>query len=166
MSAQENAGRQPVGENTGAWIRRLVPLAIVLFVLQAIGTVIAIARKLPYEVGGHGDPDNVARDFLMGGGTALSGPFIVLLILALLVVLARRRDRWGTLALVGVVILGTMAAVFGAQEPIVGRMLQASPFGLFEAIVIAQSWGSILLVLAIVVVSILELVARIRSPAS
>lgn len=123
--------------------RAILPVAVVFFALQAIGTVIAIANKLPHEVGGYGDPNSVGRDFMMGGGTALSGPLIVLVILAILIGLGQRQDRWGTLALVGTIILGTMAAALGAQEPIEARMLQASPFGLFEAMVVAQAWGSV-----------------------
>jgi hypothetical protein len=68
-------------------------------ILQFIGALISIAWKLPYEFGGTGDPDNVTQDFLTGGGTALSAPLVPLLIVAVFLILAARRDEWGRLLL-------------------------------------------------------------------
>lgn len=79
------------GRNVYAWA------VVAVLVLQAIGAVVAIANKLPYEVGGVGHPDNVVRDFFLGSGTALSAPFVVLVILAVLLLAARRQDLWGLL---------------------------------------------------------------------
>lgn len=49
-----------------------------------------IVHKLPYEFGGIGDPNNVAQDFVRGGGTALSAPLVPLLVLAVFII----RERW------------------------------------------------------------------------
>jgi hypothetical protein len=85
-----------VDGNTFAFgINLLLPVAVVFFALQAIGTVIAIANKLPSEVAGSGDPNRVGLDFLIGNGTALSGPLFVLVFLAVLIGLGLRQDRWG-----------------------------------------------------------------------
>jgi hypothetical protein len=146
-----------------SWSRRAIfPLAGVFFALQIIGTVIAIAYKMPYEVGGQGGPNNVARDFLTGGGTALSGPLAVLVLLAVLIGLGHRQGRLGNLALVGTVFLGALATVFGAQEPIAMRMLQAASFGLFEAVVVALAWGSIIVSALLVVLSLVIFTRRVR----
>jgi hypothetical protein len=163
MTAERSTvgGRSPHGLT--AWASRAtVPVAVVFFALQAIGTIVATLNKLPYEVGGQGDPDTVARDFLIGGGTALSGPLPVLILLAFLIWLGRRHSGWGMVGLIGTVLLGVVAGVFGAQEPIAARMLQESRFGLLEATVVSVSWGGLVAIFATVAFSLLTIIGRLR----
>ena len=144
--------------------RKLFSWAVVgLFALQGIGTIVAIVKKLPYEVGGVGDPDNIVRDFLFGSGTALSAPFVVLVILALLLLATRRQDRWGTIALGAIALLTAVMTTFSVLEPIVLRTLRSAPFGLFTVAVVVINWGSVLLLITLIVLSILELVQRRRA---
>ena len=143
--------------------KRLVTVAVLNLILQFIGAFISMTRKLPYEFGGAGDPDNVMQDFIRGGGTALSAPLIPLLIVAALVVLAYRRDWWGTLAIGGIVLLSILFVVAGSQEPILWRTLRTSPFGVFEAAVVGLSLAGILLSVLMLLLGVQELLARVRA---
>jgi hypothetical protein len=58
-----------------------------------------------------------------------------------------------------------MALVFGMQEPIMARVSNKSPFGLFEVIVIVLAWGTILTISAIVVLSLLAIIGKVRNAA-
>ena len=143
--------------------KRLVLVAVLNLILQFIGAAISIAKKLPYEFGGTGDPNNVAQDFLRGGGTALSAPLIPLLVLVVLVILAFRRDGWGILAVGGITLLALLFAVAGSQEPILWRTLRSSPFGVFEAVVVALGVAGILLSLLMLLFGVRELLERVRA---
>jgi hypothetical protein len=143
--------------------KRLVSVAGLNLILQFIGAAISIAKKLPYEFGGAGDPNQVAQDFVRGGGTALSSPLIPLLVLAVFIVLALRRDGWGTLAVGGITLLAVVFTVAGSQEPILWRTLRASPFGVLETIVVALGGVGILLSLLMLVFGVLELRERVRA---
>ena len=110
-----------------------------------------------------GDPRNVAGDFVGGGGTALSAPLIPLLILAALLAVAWRQDRWGTWAVGGLTLLAILFAVAGAQEPILWRTLQAAPFGPFSGLVVVLSAGGFILSLLMLVFGILGLIERARA---
>jgi hypothetical protein len=143
--------------------KRLVWVASLNLVLQFIGAATSIAKKLPYEFGGIGDPNTVAQDFVRGGGTALSAPLIPLLVLVALLVLAFRRDGWGMLAVGGITLLAILFTVAGSQEPIVWRTLRSSPFGVFEGIVVALGAVGLLLSLLMLLFGILELLERVRA---
>ena len=72
-----------------------LPLLVSLYLLNAgIGTVVAVARKLPYLFGGPGDPATIAIDFPTKG-TAMSPPLTAMFLLAALTLLVLRKDRWG-----------------------------------------------------------------------
>ena len=144
-------------------IKRLVMVAVLNLILQFIGAFISIAWKLPYEFGGRGDPNNVAQDFLHGGGTALSAPLIPLLILSVFLMLASRRDWWGMLAIGGIVLSSMLFIVAGLQEPILWRTLRSSSFGAIEMIVIALGVAGNLLSLLMLLFGIQELLARVRA---
>jgi hypothetical protein len=161
MSGIEQAKVLPSAEARAFSRRAIISAAVLFFVLQAVGTVIAIANGWPAEAGVPGSPDRVARDFVTRG-TALSGPLVVLLLLAVLIAAGRRHDRWGGVALVITIPLGAVAALMGAQEPITANVLQASPFGPFEALVLAVHWGSVISLLAVVLLSVLVIIDRAR----
>ncbi len=146
--------------------KRLVTVAVLNLILQFIGAFLSIAKKLPYEFGGTGDPNHVAQDFVHGGGTALSAPLIPLLILAVFLIITFRRDRWGTIAIGGIILLSILFAVAGSQEPILWRTLQSSPFGAFETLVVGLGITGILLSLFMVVFSVQGLLACIGASKS
>jgi len=87
---------------------------------------------------------------------------IVLVILALFLLAGRRQDRWGTIALGASVLLAAVMSTMAAQEPIVVRMLQSAPFGLFTVAVVVINWGFVLLLLSMIVLGVRELAQRVR----
>lgn len=143
--------------------KRLIVVAALNLFLQFIGAAISIARKLPYEFGGTGDPNNVAQDFVRGGGTALSSPLIPLLVLAVFVVLASRQDGWGILAVSGITFFAILFTIAGLQEPILWRTLRSSPLGVFQAVVIALGVAGNLVSLLMLLFGVLELWERVRA---
>jgi hypothetical protein len=142
---------------------RLVYAAVLSLVLQGVGAAFAIAHRLPYEFGGLGDPNNVATDFIGGGGTALSAPLIPLLIFAGLIRLSLRRDRWGTLAVLAMVPVSALFTVAGSQEPILWRTLQSGIFGLFEIVIVALGVAGLVLAPIMLVLAVMELIERIKT---
>jgi hypothetical protein len=100
-----------------------LPLLVSLYLLNAgIGTVVAVARKLPYLFGGPGDPATVAIDFPTKG-TALSPPLTAMFLLAALTLLVLRKDRWGLVGVAAVCILAVPLTIGGVMEPIVWEPL-------------------------------------------
>jgi len=97
---------------------------------QLLATLWAAVYKLPYEVGGHGTPDHVLRDF-WSRGTALSAPAPFLLAVGLLALVAGRRGRYGAAAAVAVIALMILGVVAGVVEPALRRALR-SGFPLLE----------------------------------
>jgi hypothetical protein len=90
----------------------VVALAFGAFTLVATG--VGIARRLPYQFGGSGDPDSVAADALLRG-TGVSAPLVVVIIL--LAWVAGRRGWIGIVAAVVVALLGIVGIIAGLMEP-------------------------------------------------
>jgi len=149
------------------WSKRLRLVALFLLGVMVVSTIVAIINKLPYEVGGTGDPNTVAADFITRG-TAISPPLLILLVLLLCAGLTLRRDWIATVGVVGIILIGVLALVAGLQEPIVWRTLQAPAFGLFEIGILVLESLSLLLALAMIVFGVLTLIERnrTRGPAS
>ncbi|TMD08513.1 MAG: hypothetical protein E6J02_04875 [Chloroflexi bacterium] len=85
--------------------------------LQVVGAVLAIQQRLAYGFGGHGDPNQVARDFVLGGGTAESPSVVFLVLLVLAAVLAAVRGRVGVIACVAVSALSVLEVIGFLGEP-------------------------------------------------
>jgi len=149
------------------WSKRLRLVVLLVLGVMGVSTVFAIINKLPYEVGGTGDPNTVAADFITRG-TAISPPLFILLVLLLCAGLTLRRGWVGTVGVVGIILLGILALVAGLQEPIVWRTLQAPVFGVFEIGILVLESLSLLLALAMIVFGVLTLIERnrTRGPAS
>ena len=101
----------------------------------------------------------VVQGFLYGNGTAMSPPLYWLVAQGILTALAPRRDRWGTVGVVGLTIVGLLFGIFGALEPIVLEIFNPKTFDLPKAILVA---GAIIVAFLMVVFGILELVRRRR----
>ena len=84
-------------------------------VWNVLGTAVAVVAGWPGQLGGAGDPDRVAAEFL-SRGTALSAPLALVLVLALAVGLAARRGRAGAVGTVLLVLLGAAFVVGGLGE--------------------------------------------------
>jgi hypothetical protein len=144
------------------WSKRLRLVVLLVLGVMGISTMFAIINKLPYEVGGTGDPNTVAADFITRG-TAISPPLFILLVLLLFAALTLRRGWVGTVGVMGIILLGVVAVVAGLQEPIVWRTLQASAFGVFEIGIIVLESLSLVLALTMIVCGVLALIERNRT---
>ncbi len=142
--------------------RRLVFASVLLLILASIGTVVSIVYKLPYEFGGRGDPNTVLRDFVAGGGTALSPPMPPMILAVVFTILAPSPRWWGTVGVVGLCIFGSQYAIGESQEPIVWRALRSSTFGPFEAVVALLGVGGMLLGILVFLFGVMELIDRVR----
>lgn len=60
-------------------------------------------------------------------------------------------------------LLAAVMTTFAVLEPIVLRTLRSEPFGLFTMAVVIVGWGSVLLLLTLIVSSIRELARRGRA---
>ena len=80
--------------------RRLVSVAVLIFVVWVVGTVVTIVAGWAAQFGGPGNPNDVAGEFL-SRGTALSPPLSVMAALVVFALLAGSRRWWGTLGVVG-----------------------------------------------------------------
>ena len=97
---------------------------------QLLATVWAVAYRLPYQFGGHGAPEHVFRDF-WSHGTALSAPAPVLVVVGILAVLARGRNRARTVATALLILLMVLALITGILEPAVRQAVRGG-FPLLE----------------------------------
>ncbi len=139
--------------------RRLVFASVSLLLVAVIGTVISIVYRLPYEFGGQGDPDNVLRDFIVGGGTALSPPMPPMILAVVFTILAPSRRWWGTIGVFGLCVFGSQYIIGESQEPIVWRSLRSSDFGPLEAVVATLGVLGILLGALVLMFGVMELIA-------
>ncbi len=145
-------------------MRRFIFASISLLIVISISTVTAIVYELPYEVGGQGDPNNMLRDAIVGGGTALSPPLLPPFLLAVVfAILAPSQRWWGTVGVFGLCVFGSQYVVGEPQEPIIWRTLRSSTFGPFEAVVVTLGVLGILLGLLVLLFGIMELINRLGS---
>jgi hypothetical protein len=106
-------------------------------VMALIAAAMAIRENLPAEFGGSSTGLTVTQDFLYGMGTALSPPFYTLLIQLALLLLALRKDRWGTVGVLGLTIIGLMTCIGALSEPINLRIFNPATFDPAKAIIMA-----------------------------
>ena len=151
-------------KKTPATLRRLIISSVLYIVFALIGAAVAIAANRSASAPGVSSTGlPVVQDFLYGNGTAMSPPLYWLIAQGILTVLARRRDRWGTVSVGGLTIIGLLFGVFGFLEPIVLEVFNPKTFDLPKAVVEA---GSIVIAFGMVVFGILELVRRRREKSS
>jgi hypothetical protein len=138
-----------------------VGLAVIANLIgMAIGAVISIQQRMPYEFGGHGDPSRVASDFFGGSGTAVAPPFSVMVILAVLGVLAALRGKWATIPVALICVLAVIGGIGFLGEPHTWRVVQPGsfdgPWAVYDLI-------SVVLIASLLVTAGLELIARFRN---
>jgi hypothetical protein len=112
----------------------LLATAAVYVANAAIGTIVAVDEGLPGRPFGIATGLSPATDFLVGLGTALSPPLVLLVALAVVVLMAVRGVRWAA----------AMSAVAGAglllgmlAEPITYRVLSPGGFEFTLAAIVA-----------------------------
>ena len=142
-------------------LKRLITSSVLYMVVASIGTIIAIVENRPAEFASFSTGLPVAQDFLYGNGTAMSPPLYMLIALGILTVLAPRRDRWGGVGAVGLVIFGLFTVIGALGEPILLEILNPVTFDLTKAVIEA---GLIIVPLAMMVFGIREWTRRRREP--
>jgi hypothetical protein len=112
---------------------RLRLLAGVTLLISALADVYAVRHHLPYQLGGHGSPAEVGRDW-SGHGTALGPPLMpMLVLLVLLPLVGRRPSRLGAAAECAGVLVA-FALVFGTiGEPSFRTVFTPSGFDAAQA---------------------------------
>ena len=112
----------------------LVTTAAVYVVNAAAGTIVAVDEGLPGRPFGITTGLSPASDFVVGLGTALSPPLVLVVALTVLVLAAVRGARWAAVltALAGAWFLLGMLA-----EPITYRVLSPGGFELTPATIVA-----------------------------
>jgi hypothetical protein len=134
---------------------RLVAVSAAFLIVSVLGAVVAIHAGLENRFAANGDPRHVARDFVSGGGTALSPPLNALLFVTVLCALALWRHRgWGLVGAVGLTAFGVLFTVAA-----VGQGLWPSRLSPFEHLLALAELG---LAVAMVVVGLLDLRERWR----
>jgi hypothetical protein len=101
-------------------------MGLAYLAVAAAGTAISVRDDLPanfanWDLAG----SSIMRDWIIGFGTALSGPLLVLVALAVLLFLCGRGDRVGRIALAALVVVAIGLVVGMAGEPITRDVLDS-----------------------------------------
>lgn len=142
---------------------RLKISVLLYMAIALIAAVIAIRENLPAAFGGSSTGMTVTQDFLYGMGTAISPPFYTLLIQLALLMLAPRKDRWGTVGVLGLTIVGLMTCIGALGEPINLRIFNPATFDPLKALIMTCL---ILLPIAIMAFGLMEWLRRRRESRS
>jgi hypothetical protein len=140
-------------------LKRLITSVSLYMAIALVAGVIAILENLPAQFAGSSTGLTATQDFLYGMGTALSPPFYTLIIQLALLMLAPRKDRWGTFGVLGLTLIGLMTCIGALSEPINQRIFNPATFDPVKAVIMT---GIILLPLAIVVFGLMEWATRHR----
>lgn len=105
--------------------------------VSAVGTMIAIRDELPanfanWDLG----TSNITRDFLIGAGTALSAPLVLLIALAVLLVLCGRPTNAGRISLVLLIVLAIGFVIGIVGEPVARDALESAGAHLDRTVVV------------------------------
>jgi hypothetical protein len=140
-------------------LKRLITSVSLYLAIALIAGLIAILENLPAQLGGSTTGLTATQDFLYGMGTALSPPFYTLIIQLALLLLTPRKDKWGTLGVLGLTMIGVLTCIGALGEPINQRIFNPVTFDSIKAVIMLTM---ILLPLAIVVFGLMEWLGRRR----
>ena len=107
--------------------RRLIALAVGLLGLCCAGAAISLTQHLPDGATHASNGPQVWRDFISGGGTAMSPPLPIMLLFAAAIAAAASRRWLGTLGAAAVAIGGVAFTLGIAIEPITHQVLATHP---------------------------------------
>ena len=137
---------------------KLLTASTILYVLIALfAGLVAIVENLPSEFGGSSTGLPVTQDFLYGMGTAISPPLYTVNIQLVLLIVALRKDVWGTIGVLGLALIGLFTFIGALSEPINRKIFNPATFDPLKALLVA---AMILLPLSIVVFGLLEWARR------
>jgi hypothetical protein len=108
-------------------LRIAVPSVLAVIAVEAA---LSVAARWPHQFGGHGRPDQVAADFVTGGGTALAPPLLLVVLLAVVAVGIQARHRFRVAATVlllpvaAVLTVGALGEALAPASPDVPRAAQ------------------------------------------
>lgn len=137
---------------------RLILVSLLILATIVIDLVVSFVYKLPYEFGGHGDPNSMAGDFV-AHGTALAPPLVPIILLIAFTFLASSRRWWGTLSVFGLILLGMLFTIGQLGESFVPGNFT----GFGAAGIGALRVAGIILAVLMVVFGTLELVGRMQT---
>lgn len=111
----------------------LVLCSVGCLLVECLGAGLAIATSLPARFGGLLHGTNVAADFVLLSGTALSPPLVLLAAHLAFIVCAPRAGRVGAVGVGGLAVLGAAYVVGQVGEPITARALTPATFNAAHA---------------------------------
>lgn len=126
-----------MNNTTPTTLKRLVISSIAYIVISLIAAVVAIQANLPAQPMGEGSGSGkpVIQDFLFGGGTAMSPGLPWLIGQVILTVLVYRKNWWGTVGVVGLIIFGLLSGIFSITEPNFQKIFSLTSFDPFKAVI-------------------------------
>ncbi|MGH3089128.1 MAG: hypothetical protein ACRDSJ_17665 [Rubrobacteraceae bacterium] len=137
--------------------KRLVSVAALTFAVSLVGAVLALVFQWPTQLDGSGRPNVTAGEFVTGG-TAISIPVFPWIALGVFALLARSRRWWGTVAVVGLCLLGPLFVVGGLGE----AFAPATPH-VPRAVLVVSGVVYIFLGLSLLLCGVLDLIDRART---
>lgn len=137
--------------------KRLLAVSTVAFAVWTVGAALALAFGWPAQLGGPGDPNDVAGDLVIRG-TAASPPLFLMLVLAVFAALVPRPGRWGTLAAVRLCLLAVLTFAVS-----LGQALASPTPDVPGAVLFASGAVGGLLSLALLLSAVAELASRARN---
>jgi hypothetical protein len=137
--------------------KRLLAVSALAFAVWTAGAGLAVVFGWPAQVGGPGDPDDMAGELIIRG-TAASPPLFLMLVLAVFAALVPRPGRWGTLAAVRLCLLAVLTLAVS-----LGQALASPTPDVPGAVLVASGAVGGLLSLALLLFGVAELVARARN---
>lgn len=136
--------------------KRLLAVSALAFVIWTAGA--ALAFGWPAQVGGPGDPDDVAGDLIIRG-TAASPPLFLMFVLAVFAFLVRRPGRWGTLAALRLCLLAMLTFAVSLGQALASPTPDVVP----GAVLVASGAVGALLSVALLLSGVAELATRMRN---
>lgn len=144
----------------GRSTKALVLASVSYLISASLGAALAIATHLPAGFGGLLHGNDVARDFLLLNGTALSPDLAMLVAQLVFTVCALRPGLTGMIGVIGLTILGAAYTLGQLGEPIVLHAFAPATFNPLQAALVT---ANIVLPALMVVFGVRELRQRRRA---
>jgi len=138
--------------------RRLISVAVLIFISSVVGLVLALIFQWPAQLGGGSGEPNITAGVLVANGTVTSLPLFPWIALTVFALLARSWRWWGTIAVVVLCLLGALFIFGGLGEAFAPSTPYVPRAVLVAAGVVYGGLG-----LALVLSGIAELIDRTRA---